>query len=123
MAADAGQSRFPACDANGGLISWLVVATFGPHRLSEESFMAADTIVRSRIDTDTKERAAAALAAMGLTISDAIRLLLLRVADEKRLPFEVKVPNAASRLAMKELIDGKGKRSASAAVLFEDLGI
>lgn len=85
--------------------------------------MAADTIVRSRIDTATKERAAAALAAMGLTISDAIRLLLLRVADEKRLPFEVKVPNAASRRAMKELIGGKGKRSDSAAALFEDLGI
>jgi DNA-damage-inducible protein J len=85
--------------------------------------MAADTIVRSRIDSDTKERAAAALEAMGLTISDAIRLLLLRVADEKRLPFEVKVPNTASRLAMKELINGKGKRSASAAALFKDLGI
>jgi len=85
--------------------------------------MAADTIVRSRIDTDTKKRAAAALAAMGLTISDAIRLLLLRVADEKRLPFEVKVPNAASRRAMKELVDGKGKRSESAAALFENLGI
>ena len=85
--------------------------------------MAADTIVRSRIDRVTKERAATALEAMGLTISDAIRLLLLRVADEKRLPFEVKVPNATSRLAMKELIDGKGKRSASAAVLFKDLGI
>ena len=84
--------------------------------------MAADTIVRSRIDADTKEWAAA-LAAMGLTISDAIRLLLLRVADEKRLPFEVKVPNAKSRLAMKELIDGKGKRSGSAAALFKDLGI
>ena len=52
--------------------------------------MAADSIVRSRIDTETKERAAAALEAMGLTISDAIRLLLLRVADEKRLPFEVR---------------------------------
>ena len=85
--------------------------------------MAADSIVRSRIDADTKERAAAALAAMGLTISDAIRLLLLRVADEKRLPFEVKVPNAASRRAMKELLDGKGKRSASATALFRDLGI
>ncbi len=85
--------------------------------------MAADTIVRSRIDADTKERAAAALAAMGLTVSDAIRLLLLRVADEKRLPFEVKVPNAASRRAMKELLDGKGKRSASATALFRDLGI
>jgi DNA-damage-inducible protein J len=85
--------------------------------------VAADSIVRSRIDTDTKERAAAALEAMGLTISDAIRLLLLRVADEKRLPFDVKVPNAKSRLAMKELAAGKGKRSTSAAVLFKDLGI
>ena len=85
--------------------------------------MAADSIVRSRIDTDTKERAAAALEAMGLTISDAIRLLLLRVADEKRLPFEVKVPNAKSCRAMKELAEGKGKRSTSAAALFKDLGI
>lgn len=85
--------------------------------------MAADFIVRSRIDTGTKERAAAALEAMGLTISDAIRLLLLRVAEEKRLPFDVKVPNAASRLAMQELNDGKGKRSGSAAALFKDLGI
>jgi DNA-damage-inducible protein J len=85
--------------------------------------MTADSIVRSRIDTDTKKRAAAALDAMGLTISDAIRLLLLRVAKEKRLPFEVKVPNAKSRLAMKELAEGRGKRSASAAALFKDLGI
>jgi DNA-damage-inducible protein J len=85
--------------------------------------MSADTIVRSRIDADTKERAAAALEAMGLTISDAIRLLLLRVADEQRLPFDLKVPNAESRLAMTELRAGKGKRSASATELFEDLGI
>ena len=53
----------------------------------------ADTYVRARIDTDTKERAAAALDAMGLSISDAIRLLMLRVAEERRLPFEVKIPN------------------------------
>ena len=85
--------------------------------------MAADSIVRSRIDTATKERAAAALAAMGLTISDAIRLLLLRVADEKRLPFNMKVPSAKSRLAMKELAEGKGRRSTSVAVLFKDSGI
>jgi DNA-damage-inducible protein J len=85
--------------------------------------MAADSIVRSRIDMETKQRAAAALEAMGLTISDAIRLLLLRVADEKRLPFEVKVPNAKSRRAMQELAVGKGKRSASAAALFKELGI
>jgi DNA-damage-inducible protein J len=54
----------------------------------------ADTYVRARIDSETKERATEALAAMGLSISDAIRLLMLRVADERRLPFEVKVPAA-----------------------------
>ena len=43
-----------------------------------------DTYVRARIDTATKERAADALEAMGLSISDAIRLLMLRVADEHR---------------------------------------
>jgi DNA-damage-inducible protein J len=85
--------------------------------------MPADSIVRSRIDTATKQRAAAALGAMGLTISDAIRLLLLRVAEEKRLPFDVEVPNAKSRQAMRELAEGSGKRSASAAALFKDLGI
>ena len=85
--------------------------------------MSADSIVRSRIDAETKQRAAAALEAMGLTISDAIRLLLLRVADEKRLPFDVKVPNAESRQAMRELTEGKGKCSASAAALFKDLGM
>ncbi|MDD2859440.1 MAG: type II toxin-antitoxin system RelB/DinJ family antitoxin [Acidiphilium sp.] len=85
--------------------------------------MAADSIVRARIDTATKERAAIALEAMGLSISDAIRLLMLRVADEQRLPFDVRVPNAETRRAMKDLNAGKGKRSASAAALFKDLGI
>lgn len=85
--------------------------------------MSANTVVRARIDTDTKERAAAALEAMGLSISDAIRLLMLRVADEKRLPFEVKVPNADTLRAMNELDRGKGKRSENAEELFKDLGI
>jgi DNA-damage-inducible protein J len=73
----------------------------------------ADTYVRARIDTATKERAAAALEAMGLSISDAIRILMLRVADEQRLPFEVKVPNATTRKAIAELEAGQGKRSAN----------
>jgi len=81
----------------------------------------ADTYVRARIDTATKERAAEALGAMGLSISDAIRLLMLRVADERRLPFEVKVPNAATRKAMAELEAGKGKRFASVDALMADL--
>ena len=45
----------------------------------------SETYVRARIDTNTKERATAALEAMGLSVSDAIRLLMLRVADEQRV--------------------------------------
>lgn len=81
----------------------------------------ADTYVRARIDAKTKARAANALEAMGLSISDAIRLLMLRIADEHRLPFEVKVPNAATRKALSELEHGKGKRFASVEALITDL--
>ena len=84
--------------------------------------MSADSIVRARIDGDTKARATEALSAMGLTVSDAIRLMLLRVADEKRLPFAVQVPNATTVKAMKELEEGKGKRFANVDELFEDIG-
>ena len=72
--------------------------------------MSTDTVVRARIDSDTKARATEALQGMGLSVSDAIRLLLLRVADEKRLPFAVQVPNATTAKAMKELEEGKGQR-------------
>jgi len=81
----------------------------------------ADTYVRARIDSGTKERAADALEAMGLSISDAIRLLMLRVADEQRLPFEVRVPNATTRKAIAELESGKGKRFRTVKALMEDL--
>ena len=81
----------------------------------------ADTYVRARIDTHTKERAAEALEAMGLSISDAIRLLMLRVADERRLPFDVKVPSVTTRKAIAELEAGKGKRFASIDDLMSDL--
>jgi len=82
---------------------------------------ATDTYVRARIDTDTKDRAADALAAMGLSISDAIRLLMMRIADERRLPFEVKAPNPATREAILELEAGKGKRFDSLHALKVDL--
>ena len=80
-----------------------------------------DSYVRARIDSDTKERAACALKAMGLSVSDAIRLLMLRIADERRLPFEVKVPNAATREAMAELEAGKGKKFEGVDELMADL--
>ena len=82
---------------------------------------ATDTYVRARIDSATKERAADTLAAMGLSVSDAIRLLMLRIADERKLPFEVKVPNARARKAIAELESGKGKRSRSVEALLAEL--
>ena len=85
--------------------------------------MSNDTVVRARIDSDTKARATEALNAMGLSVSDVIRLVLLRVAEEKRLPFIVQVPNATTVEAMKELDDGKGQRFDNAEQLFRDLDI
>ena len=83
--------------------------------------MPVDTVVRARIDTDTKERATAALDAMGLSVSDAIRLLMMRIADEQRLPFSVEVPNATTRAAMAELEAGRGARFATIEDLMADL--
>lgn len=83
--------------------------------------MAASTYVRARIDSETKDRATDALEAMGLSVSDAIRLLMLRVADERRLPFEVKVPNTTTRKAIAELESAKGKRFRTVKALMDDL--
>lgn len=81
----------------------------------------ADAYVRARIDKATKKRASDALEAMGLSISDAIRLLMLRVAEERRLPFEVKAPNAVTRQAIAELEAGNGKSFDSVEALLADL--
>jgi len=85
--------------------------------------MSSDSVVRARIDSDTKARATAALDAMGLSVSDAIRLLMLRIADEKRLPFAVQVPNSTTVKAMEELESGKGQRFSNEQALFDDLGL
>ena len=58
---------------------------------------------------------------MGLSISDAIRLLMLRVVDEHRLPFEVRAPNAATRKAIAQLEAGNGRRFKTTAALMADL--
>ena len=85
--------------------------------------MSSDSVVRARIDSDTKARATAALDAMGLSVSDAIRLLMFRIADEQRLPFLVQVPNAKTVKAMDELEAGQGKRFNNEQDLFDDLGL
>ena len=64
--------------------------------------MAATAFVRARIDESLKDEATAVLAEMGLTVSDVVRMTLTRVAKEKALPFELKVPNAETRAAMEE---------------------
>ena len=81
----------------------------------------ADTYVRARIDSQTKERAERALEGMGLTVSDAIRLLMVRVADENRLPFDIKAPSVTTRKAIRELEDARGARFSSVAELMADL--
>ncbi len=68
--------------------------------------MSANAVVRARIDEHIKEEATVVLASMGLTASDAFRMLLTRVAREKALPFEPLVPNEETIAAMKEAREG-----------------
>ncbi len=63
--------------------------------------MAANSVVRARIDERIKNEATAVLSAMGLTVSDAFRLMMVRIATEKALPFEPLVPNEETIAAMK----------------------
>ena len=83
--------------------------------------MTANALVQTRIDSAIKEEAAAVLAAMGLTVSDAVRLLLTRVAHEKSLPFEPLIPNEATIAAMREARTGKLDRFDSVDALLTDL--
>lgn len=83
--------------------------------------MAANALVQTRVDRAIKEEATAVLAAIGLTVSDAVRLLLTKVAQEKALPFEPLIPNAATLAAMKEARTGNLVRFESVDALMTDL--
>lgn len=83
--------------------------------------MRADSYVRARIPAEMKDRAIEALDKMGLSVSDVIRLTLLRVAADGRLPFAVEIPNATTRAAMAELEAGKGREFANVAELAKAL--
>lgn len=63
--------------------------------------MTINTVVRARIDEHVKKEATVVLAAMGLTVSDAFRILLTRVARDKILPFEPLIPNHETIEAMR----------------------
>jgi DNA-damage-inducible protein J len=83
----------------------------------------ATTMVHIRVDQKMKQRATKTLAAMGMSMSDAVRMLLVRVVAEKALPFDVKVPNATTVKAMRASDKGQGKRHKSADAMFENLEI
>jgi DNA-damage-inducible protein J len=83
--------------------------------------MHSNRVVRARIDGVVKEQAAKVLADLGLSVSDAIRLLLVRVAAEKALPFEIYVPNAETRAAMAEVEGGADQSFDRVAELMADL--
>jgi len=83
--------------------------------------MAENAVVRARIDERIKNEAAAVLGAMGLTVSDAFRLLMVRIATEKALPFEPLVPNAETIEAMKAARRGELVAAGSAEELLASL--
>ena len=83
--------------------------------------MSSNTVVRARIDEHIKEEAATVLAAMGLTVSDAFRILLTRIAHDKALPFEPLTPNAKTITAMKQARKGKLPSFATVKDLMADL--
>lgn len=86
--------------------------------------MAATAMIHVRIDEQVKAQATQTLAAMGLSVSDAVRVFLLRVVAENQLPFALKAPNAQTRAAMAEadeMARTRQARFATAAELFDDL--
>ena len=87
--------------------------------------MAAQTsVLHIRVDDDLKDQAAVALTAMGLSVSEAVRLFLRRVVIDQAFPLELKVPNAETQAAMEEsraMMAGRRSRFATADELFADL--
>jgi DNA-damage-inducible protein J len=83
--------------------------------------MAAAEVVRARIDAGLKKEATAVLSGMGLSVSDAIRMMLVRVAAERALPFEVREPNRETQEALRAAERGELVRFESLADLMADL--
>jgi len=83
--------------------------------------MSANSVVRARIDESIKEEAIVVLAAMGLTVSDALRMMLTRVAREQALPFKPMAPNATTIKAMRDARRSKTTKHKSIDALMADL--
>ena len=86
--------------------------------------MAATGFVRTRIDEKLKEEASAVLAEMGLTVSDVVRIVLTKIAQEKALPFDMRIPNKLTAETLAKSDSGVDIHHATDANdLFEQLGI
>ncbi|EGM3393657.1 type II toxin-antitoxin system RelB/DinJ family antitoxin [Salmonella enterica] len=89
--------------------------------------MAANALVRARIDETLKDQAADVLAEMGLTISDLIRITLTKVAREKALPFDLRIPNELTSRTIENSEAGEAgvdiHKAKDADDLFDQLGI
>lgn len=86
--------------------------------------MSRSSMLHVRVDDEIKAQATEALAAMGLSVSDAVRILLKRVVNDQVFPLELKVPNAETRSAMKEaraMAQARAARFDSADALIDDL--
>lgn len=83
--------------------------------------MPENSVVRARIDERIKAEASAVLAAMGLTVSDAFRLMMVRIAKEKALPFEPLTPNDETIEAMKAARRGELVKAGTADKLLASL--
>jgi DNA-damage-inducible protein J len=81
----------------------------------------ADDVVRARVNSEVKEEATVILASMGLTPSDAYRMLLARIVEERALPFEPLAPTEATLAAIREARSGGLPRFASVGDLMSDL--
>ena len=86
--------------------------------------MAQTTMLHVRVDDEIKAQASEALAAMGLSVSDAVRILLKRVVNDQAFPLELKVPNTQTRAAIEEaraMMKARATRFDSAGALIDDL--
>jgi DNA-damage-inducible protein J len=86
--------------------------------------MATTTMVHVRVDENIKAQATETLAAMGLSVSDAVRVFLMRVVAEQRMPFAIKAPNAETRAAKAEadtITRTRRARFGTATKLFDEL--
>ena len=83
--------------------------------------MSNSSIVRARVDEEVKEEAGIILSSIGLTVSDAFRMLLFRIVREKALPFSPLIPNTTTINAMKAAKKGKFHAVASTKKLLDDL--